>query len=211
MDPEKFAKVLALADSDHQGEAQSALRAARIMLARVGLTFRDLALIARRGYGGLGPAAPEPPPPPSVSVVSADDEQQRRHVAALEARIEELEFALTRQRAELARQRQDAKRWHKLAQDTAERLWDIGKVLETRRTNHAVPDKRRTLIDLLRDPAAAGWSNREVARRTGMSIHAVAYWRWRLAVTDRQQRLSKALPRSRRLYARDDRPRLRRT
>lgn len=57
MDPDKLAKVLAMAESDHQGEALSALRAARIMLSRAGLSFRDLAQMARSG----SPAA-EPPP-----------------------------------------------------------------------------------------------------------------------------------------------------
>jgi len=36
MDPDKLAKVLAMAESEHQGEALSALRAARIMLSRAG-------------------------------------------------------------------------------------------------------------------------------------------------------------------------------
>jgi hypothetical protein len=206
MDPEKFAKVLALADSDHQGEAQSALRAARIMLARVGLTFRDLAAIARQTGANLTLPPVEPPaaPPVQVATNGSGDEALRRQLRDLETRVQDLEFALTRQRAELVRQRQETKRWHKLAQDTAEKLWDVGQALETHRTapRHDVFDKRRRLIDMLRDPASASLSNREIARRLGTAARAVAYWRWRLALTERNGRLSKVHPRGRRLLGR---------
>src|ERR1700743_2075721 len=45
---EQLEKVLALADSSHDGEAINALRKARQMLSRDGLSFGDLARIAAR-------------------------------------------------------------------------------------------------------------------------------------------------------------------
>lgn len=53
MDSEKLAKVLALIDSASEGEAVAAVRAARQMLAKEGLSFRDIAAAAR-GRGATG-------------------------------------------------------------------------------------------------------------------------------------------------------------
>lgn len=52
MDVDKLAKVLAMLDSANEGEAAAALRAARQMLAKEGMTFHDVA-IAARGREGL--------------------------------------------------------------------------------------------------------------------------------------------------------------
>ena len=206
MDPEKFAKVLALVDSEHHGESKSALRAARIMLARAGLSFRDLADLARQPAGWLvvPEAAPivTPPPPSSAVTVAAQDDALRRQLRSLETQVRELEATVERQRRELARQGQEVTRWHKLAQETAERLWDVGKALESHHSRIKATDKRRALIDLLCDPAIAAWSNREIARQTGTTAHAVKYWRWRLALAERTRRESRGLPRARRLYRR---------
>ena len=103
MDPEKFAKVLAMAESDHHGEAQSALRAARIMLARAGLTFRDLAAMARESDGWPLPPAEQAAFVPT-NVPGAGEETWRRKVRELEARIRELENTVETQDAELIRQ-----------------------------------------------------------------------------------------------------------
>ena len=46
---ERFAKVLALAGSDKDGEALSALRQAKRMLAGVGMSFTDLSLLIGAG------------------------------------------------------------------------------------------------------------------------------------------------------------------
>ncbi len=202
MDPEKFAKVLALAESEHHGEAQSALRAARIMLTRAGLSFRDLAALARQtGTNGKW-EPPRPEPPPASPFSSAGDAQEieglRRQARTLETRVQELEQALTRERAELTRQRQETKRWHQLARETAEQLWDVGKALEGQSSRPDVTDKRQILLDMLRDPAAAGWSDREIARRVGMPLHAVRYWRRKLAQDSRRQRLGRTQARGRR-------------
>ncbi len=200
MDPDKFAKVLALAESSHQGEAQSALRAARIMLARAGLTFRDLAALThahgnRSGavFGGSSWAAQQTAPiqPTALTELLAeailDASTLRQQVLKLEAqigglkeRVEELVEIVGSQRSELARQRMETKRWHQLARETAEQLWDVGKALENHRTSRKATDKRRTLIEMLRDPTTADWSDDEIARRAGTSCHAVRFWRSRL-------------------------------
>ncbi len=202
MDPEKFAKVIALAESEHHGEAQSALRAARIMLTRAGLNFRDLAALARQSTSKRDSPRPEPSQTASGPADGPETESLRRQVRALEARVQELEQNLARERAELTRQRQETKRWHQLARETAEQLWDVGKALESHRPQPAATDKRQTLIDLLRDPATANWSDREIARRVGTPPHAVGYWRRRLAQADRNQHLSRVQTRSRRLFSR---------
>ncbi len=194
MDLEKFAKVLALAESDHHGEAQSALRAARIMLARAGLTFRDLAATARTG----DQAAFVP-----TNVPGAGEDTFRRKIRELEARVRELEHTLENQDAELIRQRGETKRWHLLARETAEKLWDVGQALESKRVRAAVAsDKRKQLVEVLRDPVSADWSDREIARRLGVTPNAVSYWRWRLAVADRARLQGKVALRDRRLAQR---------
>lgn len=208
MDPDKFAKVLALADSNHHGEAQSALRAARIMLARAGLTFRDLADRARQPEVSAQPApAPspyQPPPGPNTAPVATTggDEALRTQMRVMESRIRELEQNLEKQQGELVRQRQETSRWHTLARETAEQLWDVGKVLEGQKLHVNEADKRRRLIEFLRDPAAEGLSDREIARRTATTPHAVIYWRRRLALAERSRREARVLPRERRLLGR---------
>ena len=201
MDPEKFAKVLALAESDHHGEAQSALRAARIMLTRAGLSFRDLAAMARESDGWA-----VPPPGPAVvptGVAGAGEDTWRRKVRELEARVRELELTIEQQDAELIRQRGETKRWHLLARETAEKLWDVGQALETKRARAALAvDKRKVLIEALRDPVSFGLSDRELARRCGVTPNAVAYWRWRIAVVDRARLQGKVTLRERRLAQR---------
>ncbi len=194
MDLEKFAKVLALAESDHHGEAQSALRAARIMLARAGLTFRDLAASAK---------ASEPTAFVPSNVPGAGDDTFRRKIRELEARVRELEHTVEHQDAELIRQRGEAKRWHLLARETAEKLWDVGQALESKRiSTAAATDKRKQLIEILRDPASTDWSDREIARRIGITPNAVSYWRWRIAAIDRARLHSKVAQRGRRLTQR---------
>ena len=202
MDPEKFAKVLAMAESDHHGEAQSALRAARIMLARAGLTFRDLAAMARESDGWPVPAAEQAAFVPT-NVPGAGEETWRRKVRDLESRIRELERTVETQDAELIRQRGETKRWHLLARETAEKLWDVGQALETKQVRAAVvTDKRKQLVDTLRDPATLDLSDREIARRLGVTPNAVSYWRWRIAVVDRARLQGKVALRGRRLAQR---------
>ncbi|MBI1209138.1 MAG: hypothetical protein GC191_17840 [Azospirillum sp.] len=189
MDPDKFAKVLAMAESDHQGEAQSALRAARIMLSRAGLTFRDLAGLIRHP-----PVCELPRPEPTL----VERLGQRRQIEELENQIGELVRKIERQRCEIDKQRQEADRWRKLARETAEQLWDLGKTVERRATRPTTEQRRKAILEHLRDPATAQWSDREIARRVGTSPVTVAHWRRQLSIDARRSHANALSPRERR-------------
>ncbi|WP_247874027.1 hypothetical protein [Azospirillum sp. TSH58] len=201
MDPDKLAKVLAMAESEHQGEAQSALRAARIMLSRAGLSFRDLA----RGARPLS-ATPEPPPaasaPPPDRPPPPDQLVQglRRQVRDLELEVAGLKRQLEKSNGDMERQREEADRWRGLARETAEKLWDLGKALERKHSRHTSLDKRRAILDLLQDPGSALLADHEIARRVGTSPKLVAHWRRRLAIVGRKIRLLPVVPRGRGLW-----------
>ncbi|CAO3415972.1 hypothetical protein [Azospirillum endophyticum] len=207
MDPDKLAKVLAMAESEHQGEALSALRAARIMLSRAGLSFRDLAERARMP----APPAPEPPaatqpsadPPGAPAPQPPPDELVRglrRQVKDLELELATLRRQLDKAAGDADRQREESDRWRTLARETAEKLWDMGKALERKHSRHADTDKRRAVLELLQDPGSALLSDREIARRVGVSPHDVGHWRRRMAIVGRKLRLLPVVPRGRGLW-----------
>lgn len=217
MDADKLAKVLALAESDHQGEALSALRAARIILSRDGLSFRDLAL-------AMSPATPapaarpqpqEPPPPPARR---PSDESLilglRRQVNDLERENASLARKLERSRGESEHARAETERWRVMAQETAEKLWDLGKALELRHSRNNRATLRRSIIEQLQDPASGILSDHEIARRLGTSPKLVGQCRRRLALVGRRLRLLPVESRGRGLWSRDgvallDKPRRR--
>jgi len=175
MDPDKFARVLALAESDHPGEAQSALRAARLMLARAGLSFRDLT-----------PRVVTVPPAANNS--GPDPQHPRQPLQQLEQRLELLQRQLERQQALIRRQAQDLERWRTIARETAEQLWISGQKA-ARHTDRPSPAARRqAVVDTLNDPAGARLSDREIARRIGVPVSRVSYWRWRLKVAGHRRR-----------------------
>lgn len=199
MDPDKLAKVLAMAESDHQGEALSALRAARIMLSRAGMTFKDLAAGARpvpppvpSPADAAKPEPPAPNPPPDHMVQGL-----RRHVAELEKEVASLRRQLDRASGEADRQRDEADRWRALARETADKLWDLGRALERRHSSHTGADRRRAILDHLQDPHSALLSDHEIARRVGAPAPLVAHWRRRLAIVGRKLRLLPVQPRGR--------------
>ena len=207
MDPDKLAKVLAMAESEHQGEALSALRAARIMLSRAGLSFRDLAQGARPAGARSAPASEPPPtvvtpappdrPPPPDQLVQG----LRRQVKDLELEIAGLKRQLEKTSGEMERQRDEADRWRSLARETAEKLWDVGKALERKHIRHTKADKRRAILDQLQDPGSALLADHEIARRVGASAKVVAHWRRRLAIVGRKIRLLPVVPRGRGLWS----------
>ncbi|HYG84669.1 MAG TPA: hypothetical protein VD978_00255 [Azospirillum sp.] len=199
MDPDKLAKVLAMVESEHQGEALSALRAARIMLSRAGMTFRDLAVGARPRPGPQEPPAvatpPAKPPPPDELALGL-----RRQVADLEQEVAALRRQLDKANGELDKQKDEVDRWRSLARETAEKLWDLGKALERRHVRHTSADKRRAILDHLQDPGSAMLSDQEIGRRVGTSAQVVAHWRRRLAIVGRKVRLIPVQPRGRGLW-----------
>ncbi|CAO3415605.1 hypothetical protein [Azospirillum doebereinerae] len=203
MDPDKLAKVLAMTESEHQGEALSALRAARIMLSRAGLSFRDLAERARSDRAMpdpspvvvVPPVTPAKPPPPDQLVQGL-----RRQVRDLELELATLRRQLDKAAGDRDRHKDEADRWRRLARETAEQLWDVGKALERKHSRHASADKRRAVLDLLQDPGSALLSDHEIARRAGVAPQAVGHWRRRLAIVGRKLRLLPVVPRGRGLW-----------
>ncbi len=139
---DKLQKVLALAaDSAHDGEALAALRAARELLTRDGLSFGDLA----RAVFYLEEALDET----AFRAVLADQRvtnERRRHEEAVleiqqlqslwlqaqqqagDARRQAVYWQSAHEQSEknLARTRAELEHWRSLARDMAEQLWQVG-------------------------------------------------------------------------------------
>jgi hypothetical protein len=130
--PEQLDKILALADSNHEGEAVVAVRKARQMLSKDGLSFGDLARAVSSHTHVKSPGV--------FSFISGGREYMENKIDHLKQQVEDLKSELQtqdfqldfwRRRAfELEQNAQhaqgEAERWKKLASDTADRLWDIG-------------------------------------------------------------------------------------
>lgn len=124
-------KVLALADSTHDGEALGALRMARRMLSRDGLSFADLAQAARRMSVNARMSFFSGSTSHLATKIDQLNEDIQGHIEqneSLSAQIEfwrrrafELEQLLNLNQAETAR-------WKEMARETAERLWDLGQM-----------------------------------------------------------------------------------
>jgi hypothetical protein len=130
---EQLDKILALADSSHDGEALVAVRKAREMLIRDGLSFSDLARAASKQVSaGKSPGL--------FSFLSGHNDQLESQVQHLRQQLEDLQAQMQTQDLQLDFWRRratdleqnsnqayiEAERWKKLARDTAERLCDIG-------------------------------------------------------------------------------------
>lgn len=127
-------KVLALADSAHDGEAAAAVRKARQLLSRDGLSFSDLARAAQRPSFGLsffsssGPKA-------QLELQLVRLRQQLQELQS-EIQAQAVETEVWRSRAEemerkLGLTQPQAKRRNSVAKDTtAEKLWDLGQSLQ---------------------------------------------------------------------------------
>jgi hypothetical protein len=123
-------KILALVDSDHDGEALVAVRKARRMLSNDGLSFGDLARAA----------AQKPRTHFPFSLRSTQSSNLEADLAALRQRLDDLHVEMQaqdmqinhwRRRAvnleqKLATMQDEAGRWRQLARDTVEKLWDLG-------------------------------------------------------------------------------------
>lgn len=116
---ERLAKVLALAASNRDGEALSALRKANGMLNTVGLDLGDL---ARRFDPGAAPSpAPEEGPKPAAATQERAERPESRsaEVQMLLRQISELHGRVARAEAESAFQRAEAQHWHDLTIEAA--------------------------------------------------------------------------------------------
>ena len=130
-------KVLALADSNHEAEAVVAVRKAREMLERHGLSFGDLAraAVARR---------PANRPSGVMSFFSLTRDGGDEQIDELRQEISELQAQLTDQSLHLdfwrrraadleqtaSHAQTEAGKWRALARETAEKLWDIGQTIQ---------------------------------------------------------------------------------
>ncbi len=128
-------KVLALADSDHEGEALGALRMARRMLERSGLSFGDLAQSARR-TGGSSFSRPSFFSNAQAQLQAQIDQLQDdldAHVVQNESLTAQIEF-WRRRSFELEQMlnlnQAETERWRQMARDTAERLWNLGQMAQ---------------------------------------------------------------------------------
>ena len=131
--PEQLDKNLALADSNHEGEAAAAVRKAREMLSRDGLSFGDLVRALADHTRIKSPSA--------LSFLSGGREYMESQINHLKQQIADLKSELQTQDFQLdfwrrrafdleqtSQQAQsEATRWKKLASDTADRLWEIGR------------------------------------------------------------------------------------
>lgn len=130
---EQLDKILALADSSHDGEAVGAVRKARQMLSRDGLSFGDLARVAStQSYIKTSGV---------LSFLSGGREHLEAQVHALRRQIDQLQAQVQTQdfQLDLSRRRvadleqsfqhaqSEAERWKKLASETANHLWDIAR------------------------------------------------------------------------------------
>jgi hypothetical protein len=129
-------KVLALADSSHEGEAVGAVRMARQILSRDGLSFGDLARAA---------SSNRPKFSLSRALFSGQAVHLEAHIAQLQQLINDLrgdnqslaaQTDFWRRRAfemeqQLNLSQSDSQRWKQLARETAEKLWDISQIADT--------------------------------------------------------------------------------
>ncbi|MDD4617465.1 MAG: hypothetical protein PHW76_10260 [Alphaproteobacteria bacterium] len=126
---EQLDKILALADSNHDGEALVAVRKAREMLLRDGLCFGDLAKAASIKASGAYPFLTG-----GRQHLESQVQHLRQQVEDLQAQMQTQDFQLDfwRRRAfdieqSLQHAQSEAERWKKLATETANRLWDIAR------------------------------------------------------------------------------------
>ncbi len=165
LDWDKLTKVLALADSDKQGEALAALHQAKRMLESADLSFRD-----------LGEGAAEAMASAERSHYDAD------LVMDLEREVDEL-------RRDLAEESRDVEKWKRIAwQNLTSKAEEPDELDTTRRVTKAAAAPRRsqkhireTVLAFLNNPEHRSLSDREIARRAGVSPQTVSNWRKRLA------------------------------
>lgn len=132
---EQLEKILALADSSHDNEALVAVRKARQMLSRDGLSFGALARAASANTYVKSPGV--------FSfltggreVAESQNYHLRQQVEDLKAQLQTQDFQLDFWRRRVADLEQscqhaqsEAERWKKLASETADRLWEIARTV----------------------------------------------------------------------------------
>lgn len=136
---EQLDKVLALADSSHEGEAVGAVRMARQILSRGGLSFGDLARAASTRSRFTLP----------LSLFSSQTVHLEAQIARLQQQVydlqnerqnQELQIDFWRKRAAELEQHlnlsnSESQRWRQLARETVEKLWDVGQAAQNPENN----------------------------------------------------------------------------
>ena len=143
---EQLDKILALADSAHDGEALVAVRKARQVLSRGGLCFSDLARAAvSRQVQAKAPGV--------FSFLSGQREHLESQIMHLRQHVEDMRPQLQTQDLQLDFWRRraadleqnniqvhsDAERWKSLARETADRLWEIGQSMQSEKIADGLP------------------------------------------------------------------------
>lgn len=144
-------KVIAMADSSHDGEAVVAVRKARQMLLKGGLRFSDLAQAA--SLQRSPPFTTRPAMPGVHKHLEIQLVQLRQRLDDLQNNIQlqdtQLEFwrrrALEMEHA-FNTKKVEAERWKNLARDTVNKLWDLGETIRSEEETLAVlTAKNKTL------------------------------------------------------------------
>ena len=131
--PEQLDKILALADSSHDGEAVVAVRKARQILNRDGLSFGDLARAASSRQRKFSSSS-------ILSQLSGQHDPSESQLDYLRQQLEDLRAQMQTQDLQMGFWRRramdleqsslqaqtEAEKWKKLASETADRLWDVG-------------------------------------------------------------------------------------
>ena len=119
---QRLEKVLALADSDQDGEALAALRAARSMLQQSGMELSQVLSAAlsdemsrRGGKKGFN----------NLELLRM---RQLVEVREMEAGAWKKEAAAAKEA--LAKSEKERERWHRLANETMEKLWQIAQTIQ---------------------------------------------------------------------------------
>ena len=173
LNAEKLAKVLALADSEQEGEALAAVRKAGGMLAKAGLSFADL--LAAPGAKGARPDDADWVRSVALLVIG----RLRDEVAAHRRSAKDLQRRLNRAQRDLRRARRDAAKWKDAAELTGGPLAPMPTTADAvahRRTRAAI---RAAIAEYLTDPVKTALPDREIARRVGVSNQTVANHRKR--------------------------------
>ncbi len=138
---DRLAKVLALASSDRDGEALSALRRAERMLTEVGLGMVDLADTIRR-FDRFDPAQPKAVDPEPRKA----PEPPRPDVEELTKRLDALHDQLTEAAAAAAHNASEADRWRDICWDAARYICSLE--VELARLRAAAGEAPRPASDL---------------------------------------------------------------
>ncbi|MDR3424685.1 MAG: hypothetical protein P4M13_06350 [Alphaproteobacteria bacterium] len=148
---EQLDKILALADSNHDGEALVAVRKARQMLSRDGLSFGDLARAASTQTYAKSSSM--------WSFLSGQRNHYEARIQHLLQQLDDLQAQMQTQDLQLGFWRRrameleqtsthaqsEAERWKKLASETADRLWEIGRTvgMEEFAAKEAMPEAEK--------------------------------------------------------------------